>query len=270
MAEFLNKDNVELIWEIILDAEEITSMHDVNNPHFKNFFISQVKEFYQRERVHNQELMVLNKKFITNIIDITRSKNTEKNIINKNPELITFENIQEERQNTFNNEYKQKTNEFKDAIKLKIPSQLDFTEKKDTPIIEMEKLISQTLAQRNFDIEQINKNNPSPLPSTKHIQNPDSSSSSSTIKYIKIDKDELNVKNEVIDLQPKHVSWEENNIVHNIFSKLKLIDREKIDYEPTSSSFNENMELNIKFDSLNMKIDDLSNTINQILKILTS
>ena len=109
-TDFLTKDNVELIWEIIIDDEGIRKIHDINNPNFKKFFISQIRGFNQLEGVQN--LMQLNKMFITNIIDIATSARPKQEQITesvqreriKEKELITYENIQSDRQTKFEND----------------------------------------------------------------------------------------------------------------------------------------------------------------------
>ena len=248
-TDFLTKENVELLWEIILDDEGIKRIHDVNNPNFQNFFINQVQVF---KHSGFQDLMNMNKMFITNIIDIATSVKERPREREQDNGLITYENIQTDRQTKFDKEYKQKAFEFQDAIKLVVPEQLDFTEKKDIPIIEMERLISETIAQRNFDINKILKDVPSPLNKPKQQNH-------NQIKYIKIDKNNLDINNEVIDLQPKKVTWdnkveeidipEEN--VPNIFSKLKLIPQK--------------VENNIDF-----FIDEVSNELSETIKKLDS
>ena len=116
----------------------------------------------------------------------------------------------------------------------------------------MERLISETIAQRNFDINKILKDVPSPLNQPKQQNH-------NQIKYIKIDKNNLDINNVVIDLQPKKVTWdnkveeidipEEN--VPNIFSKLKLIPQK--------------VENNIDF-----FIDEVSNELSETIKKLDS
>jgi hypothetical protein len=261
-TDFLTKENVELLWEIILDDEGIKRIHDINNPNFQNFFINQLRGF-QHSGI--QDLINMNKMFITNIIDIATTSVKERPR-EKEKELITYENIQTDRQTKFDNEYKQKAFEFQDAIKLVVPEQLDFTEKKDIPITEMERLISETIAQRNFDINKILKDVPPPPLNQPKQQN------HNQIKYIKIDKNNLNINNEVIDLQQKKVSWnnevEEIEIdeekVPNIFSKLKLIPQKvenNIDEVP-----NELSETIKKLDSLTTSVAKILNILEKLNK----
>jgi hypothetical protein len=283
-TDFLTKDNVELIWEIIIDDEGIRNIHDINNPNFKNFFISQIRGFNQLEGVQN--LMQLNKMFITNIIDIATSARPKQEKINesvqkereKEKELITYENIQSDRQTKFENDYKQKSFEFQDAIKLIVPPQVDFTEKKDIPITEMERLISETIAQRNFETNNIFKDIPPPtsVENKGHRQN--QLQDTSKIKYIKIDKSDLNIKNEIIELHPKKVSWGENmeqeqeqykeeqeqykeeqddKEIVSIFSKLKMIPIKKVE----NNIKNNNIEMLLLIE----KMDLLNEKLNKIL-----
>ena len=81
---------------------------------------------------------------------------------NDNDIPITFEDLQTLKRDQFNNELNKKQEEFQELFQKKVPEILNFKEEIDKPIHEMENLISQTISQRSFDIEQINKTMPVP------------------------------------------------------------------------------------------------------------
>ena len=175
---------------------------------------------------------------------------------------ITAEDIQTSRMNEFEKQFAERQNEFSRAMTLKVPEKPAFNDELDKPIGEMEDLIARTLAQRNFDIEQIQQNinkekvktflqsqetsiKNEKLETQKNMQqilNPVYNVSENEVKYIKIGSEDLPQINDAIDIQrsqnieKRQVSWadEENikltiggSVEPNIFSKLKMKPREK-------------------------------------------
>jgi DNA recombination protein RmuC len=106
----------------------------------------------------------MNKEYISYINQLYNTPITNNNI------PVTFEDLQSLKRDKFNNELNQKKEEFQELFQKKIPEILNFKEEIDKPIHEMEDLISQTIAQRSFDIEQINKTLPPPKLDENSIQ----------------------------------------------------------------------------------------------------
>jgi hypothetical protein len=172
---------------------------------------------------------------------------------------------------------------------LPVPPTPDFSDKKDEPLSEIEVEVKKYMAQRNYDVEQLNKTNANdnqasswlkpqetslkseklslPLPQLdkNHIPN-------NPIKYIKIDNETNVSKNviqkDVIDLNTKKkvISWADErtdeNIVNeiidqqietNIFSKLKTIPSKK----------DEISELKDEIKVLHQKLDLILNLMNK-------
>jgi len=75
--------------------------------------------------------------------------------------LITYEEIQNDRKSQFEKDFTKKQEEFEDFMTLKTPPVPEFSDpvgKTDKPIKEMDKIIKDMLAQRNYEVELINKN----------------------------------------------------------------------------------------------------------------
>jgi hypothetical protein len=155
----------------------------------------------------------MNKKFLTVFLSSGRTP-------------VTSEEIQQTKKAQFERELNAKQQEFHEAVNKVVPPVPKFQDDMDTPISEMERLIAETIAQRNFEMEQIHQ---------KHW-NPKQSQDSS-IKYITIGeevKPEDVFKKNDKEKEKKTLSWSPNLVedehiqfsinedpLQNIFSKLK-------------------------------------------------
>jgi hypothetical protein len=241
---FLSRENVEMIWELIADEDIMRNVNGQEMVNMQKLFLNDIRQFYQRESGSSKDLMNMNKQFI----EIMLQKMAKPAI---NPSLeasikmaITSEDIQTSRMNEFEKQFAERQNEFSKAMTLKVPEKPVFGDEMDKPIGEMEDLIARTLAQRNFDIEQIQQNinkeqvktflqsqetsiKNEKLETQKTMQqiikprqeeNPMYNIDKNEVKYIQIGQEELPQLNEVIDLQRvinerRQVSWaDEENI----------------------------------------------------------
>lgn len=168
---FISNKNSDLLFEVINTSKMMIDREKHNNEmnqfSFNKKFINLTK----------QELLIMNKEYISYINQLYNTK-----VNNNTP--ITFEELQNLKREKFNNELNKKQEEFQELFQKPVPEILNFKEEIDKPIHEMEELISQTIAQRSFDIEQINKIIPPPPPSIKQISWEDESSHKSTISNI--------------------------------------------------------------------------------------
>ena len=235
---FLSKDNVEMIWELIVDEEFTRNKTEKQMQDMQIFFITEIREFYEREKSRARDLMSLNKMFIENILQ-KLSNPVEPTIKLREPlreplrqQLVTAEDIQSSRMNEFEKQFAERQNEFSRSMALNVPEKPAFNDEMDKPIGEMEDLIARTLAQRNFDIEQIQQNvdkekvkgfltsQETSIKSEKgetnktmqQIFKPAYNIDKNEVKYIQIGQEELPQLNEVIDLQRvaserRQVSW---------------------------------------------------------------
>ena len=289
ISEFIKPDNVEILWEVILD-ENVINKNDPNQLiNIKNYFNNQLRTYYEGEKMNPNafDLFQLNKNFISNFITNIHTQQNQQNqqkpqltlktsVASGNygvqsltsgsqqkPDLITSDDIHTDRKNKFDHDLAARVNEFQSAMALPIPEAPMFSDKLDKPINEMEALIAQTLAQRNFEIEQIhkstNKNDAekwlkgeiTSIKSSKNApQQQQQINHSQEINYIQIGEnmDSNNITKDIITLPnniyspsnsnststlKKSISWatNDNNIklsiaeepAVNIFSKLKSV-----------------------------------------------
>jgi hypothetical protein len=291
--DFLNKENVDLIWEVILDAQVFDiNGHKQNIQDTHDLFIEQVRLFNQREKKNTssqtQTLIDMNKKFITGFLEKINYPTNESS--SSSGSVVTSQEIQNERKTAFEKELSKKRTEFDHAMNVTLPEPPNFKDNlTDQPIGgNMEMLIAQTLAQRNLELEKIhieNKNGMKPeqlkqflnpqetsIKNEKHIQANSTNhfEGGREIKYIQIGEpvDEP-LDNQIIDLNhppEKRISWAKENHVYefkknvdydndaNIFSKLK-----KVGVSGTKSMEEEIFELK-------EKISKMETTLEMVLK----
>jgi len=313
---FVSRENVEMLWELISDEDFMTIVREDELPNFQVRFVNDVKQFYQNEKASDLNLMDMNKKFVDNIFGYWRTKMTTQtqsvkqhsylpniatpNTYNQNQQKapdstqqITAEDIQNVRMKEFESQLAQKKNEFTSAMTHKIPDKPKFNDDMDTPIGQMEDLIAKTLAQRNFDISQIQMNIDKEKVETflksqdtsikaekvgSHKYNIDTSE----VKFIKIGTEEVDVPiTPTLDLlsspltEKKHISWaDEENIKLNIDSTTYI--RENNSSENSFFSKIKKRELNnetnpkeeLTLDVILKRIQELDNKMLEILSIL--
>jgi hypothetical protein len=283
--DFLTKINVQLLWEVVTDDDLLQNQPNEILQQISNTFEKNIRGFNEVEKKTSSNLMNMNKKFISLIMNranviISQSQNKNKN----KKEIITSSDLQTERQTIFEKELSQKQNEFSNAMSLPVPPVPKFTDDNlDKPINEMELEIKKALEQRKYDVEQLNKTL-SNTNADSWLKSQDTSikneklvpqiNKNNSIKYIKINNENIEnsiIKKDIIDLVPKkHISWQDENISlnmssenedilfeNNIFKKLKKITPEK------------SQEITItRLSILEEKIEEINNNINLILQLL--
>ena len=68
--QFLRNDNVELLWEVILDEEVLQPTDPAHISQVKKYFDDQIKSFYEKEKTNpnSSDLFQMNKFFISKFI----------------------------------------------------------------------------------------------------------------------------------------------------------------------------------------------------------
>lgn len=302
MSTFISKNNIDMLWEIVLDMDENLSKIQLEN--IRNSFMEEIIKFNNEMKNSNKNLIEMNKTFIyyflNNLLHQTKQNITQQPKIEKRKENITFEEIQNDRMNAFERELKIKQSDFEQSMVTPVPEQPNFKDKIDEPINEMEDLIAKTLAQRNFEIEQIQQSNVDKNEVEKWLKGEETSlkvekgiqkSQEQKFKYIKIGDEVKNIDKNIIEISPKkNISWGDNtthvlneNINNNITNNITNVGIEKerereeeknnifSKLKQTTLTTHENMYdkhyLELKEDvyNLNQKIDLLSEQINKIL-----
>ena len=161
---FANKENIQMLWDVISDEHQFRFLPPDIQSSVYTLFIHNIPGFYENEKHKNATLVDINKKYILLIvshIQKTYAHQPSKIKIHSDAPihgLITAEDIQQERKTRINHEFTRRQEDFDDSMTLKAPDVPDFTDKHtDQPIKEMDKLLKEMHAQRNYEVAQINR-----------------------------------------------------------------------------------------------------------------
>lgn len=282
---FLSKQNVELLWGVVTEEDLIKDQDKTTLDELRNLFVSNLKPFYDTRKNETNSLMEMNRNYIALL----------ENHIRRHYKLTpTRKGI-----NQFEKDLTMKQNEFTNSMAKPIPPTPNFTDPLDTPISEMELELKRIQEQRNYDIEQVNKNLQTNMKQNKSspsswLKSQETSVKTEKMNYIKISDREENssiLKNDVIDLNKpeKSISWPDEmdsitkisvpqqhrnevlstniNEIDSIFKKLKKIPDAPLPPILKDASTTKDSNVNIKLEE---KIDQLSQKVDQILEILSS
>jgi len=296
--DFITSENIEMIWDIVLDDIKPRLKSQEHFTNARGLFINQARLFFEREKNTPQNLMEMNKKFISLIMNSFRQANQQSQPQSQGKQLFKAEDIQAERMNAFEKGLAEKKNDFMSAMSVPVPEAPKFSDSsRDEPIGgAMEELIARTLAQRNFDVETIHKTANKedvekwlkPAETSVKMEKVQQNQQSATQLEEKQKQYQYNQPapkfiqiGEELPLAPsnkKQISWGENKEYEineiqleinetssgppNIFSRLKQIKE--------ASSLNEEETVEIKKEIKNMgeKIVNLEDKMNQILELL--
>jgi hypothetical protein len=265
ISNFLTKQNISMIWDVISDEDIFKFLSRDAQVKISDVFTSNLKGFYDNEILQNTTLIDTNKKFILLMLSFIKKNYSQKpskiTILEElsptnQKNLITYEEIQNDRKSQFDKDLSRHQEEFTNAMTLKVPPVPEFNDKlEETPITEMEKIIKEMTAQRNYEVEQINRGFNSQTqddnwlkPQETSIKNEkfvspslkqENANTNPKLKYLKIENEEVSLNNSN-NFEPKRsVTWgenatkefEENEIINNdnlieqnIFKKLKRVE----------------------------------------------
>jgi len=269
---FLNNENVKVLWDVVIDEDIIKRQSREFQENILNLFRSNLKGFYDVECKKTTNLVDMNKKYILLILNhankqiaqIAQNVKPEYKkikILDELPqkkvnELITYEEIQNDKRSQFEKDLNRRQEEFTNAMALPVPPVPKFTDNlEEGPISEIEKAIKELTSQRNYDVEQISKNNNTNLnsntdnwlksqetsvkndkmnPQLSNIKNGNTNVNNSInvnnsrLKYLKIDNN-LENENQIISLEKekqmspkKNVTWDLTNEVRENEVMLKM------------------------------------------------
>ena len=193
-----------------------------------------------------------------------RTINISDEVIEKEPYKV--EDIQASRQSEFERQMQQKKEEFESIASFKKPAELDFSEKpNEGKITEMQALIAETIAKRNFEVEQFQNANANPnfqsesetwlQPTNTSVKSEKVNANKTALsasEYRKPNYKEPNIRD-----SNKKVTWDEDNInINTNFNNMELV----IEETTPITNLNENENVNI----------NVNNIFNKLKKIPTS
>lgn len=279
VSKFLYKQNLNLLWEVLLDELRIDQTNKTILTNIRTVFEGNIQPFTKNTSVNsNIKLVNLNKQFLSQVVIAVnrlfpnlKQEQDFKRIQISSEELVNpykIEDIHEARKDDFENQLKIKRSEFEHSINLQKPKELDFTEKiDDGKIKEMDALIAETIARRNFDIEQINKVTNLNVEDPENWLNPQKITKNTSINTIEKTQGNQEIK--------------ENSDV-NFYSKLKLKQtdpksnaKKNVTWDDDDKLVNNNMSLIIEEilptnQLLNAdKMDILINKVDTLIDLIT-
>jgi len=275
MSTFTAKTNIDLLWDVLLEEPIIKNTTRAKKEMMYSALNNNIQKFYEKEKNNYSDLISLNKTFLSQMLKVLRSDSavTKNTNISKpaNNELYKVEDIQARRQQEFQQNLADRQHEFDNAITFNRPPVPNFAEKiEDEKIKGMDELIAKTVAQRNFEISQI------------HNQDVLPNNSQDPIKYIKIDQSRtVPITEDIIELtnqkkpEAKKLSWSNDVEVNYIEPYYKEVNNEnilnkfkKIPFEEKLSNYSQEYNsLLTKMNSMDLKIDLLTEHVNKILNL---
>ena len=296
VSNFLKRENVSLLWEVIMDDETIRNKQPAELSQINEVFNTNLKKFYDSSG-GNKNLTEMNKNYITVMMNFINNNFANKRMLpSQKKELVTYEDIQSDRLSQFEKDYNNRQQEFSKAMALPVPTAPNFSDKIDEPLSEIEAEVKRYMAQRNYDVDQLNKTFDSQETASNWLKPQETSlkaekmpilnsnintnnNTNSGIKHIKIDKsillNENVIQNDVIDLssssKKKSISWAKEL---DLDAKELDLDAKELDLDldlvkkelpKITTRFN---ELKNEINALNKKIDLLNTNVNLILNLL--
>lgn len=289
IGQFIQKDNVVMLWEVITDEEIFKYLTRDNQAKIYQLFLNNIQGFFNTEKIKTTSLVDINKKFILLILNYIRKNypiQPNKITIHQEPvkESITYEEIQNDRRHNFERDLNRRQEEFEEFMTIKTPNVPEFADKeRDKPIKEMDKILKEMRTSRNYEIEEINRNynnnaqidnwlkpQETSLKTEKNTNENkiEESQIYSRFKYLNslesenydMPKDKKNVSfSNVEDIKTFEIEQEEDD---NIFSKLKKISnnqKENINLDLKEIENNEDRitKLERELKNVNIKIDKI-------------
>ena len=300
-STFLSNQNVSMLWDVISDEDLFKFLSKENQNKILNIFSENLKNFFETETRNKSSLIDMNKKYILitlNIIKQNFQKQPSKIKIHEEisptsqKNLITYEEIQNEKKSQFEKDLNKRKEDFTSLLSVSVPPVPEFKDDyENVPITEMGKLIKEITAQRNYDVEQINKstnraNNDNWLKpqetsvknnknEIRQIQETKNNINENKLKHINVDNIKLNIVN---DADQKNVTWGNDEIINyettydnsvedsihekNIFNKLKKIHISKTTVNERFKDISPNIKQNISL--IVERMDKMSDEINQL------
>ena len=291
---FLHKENLNTLWDVISDEDIFKFLSRDIQSKVAELFSNNFKGFFEIEKTKTSSLVDINKKYIMLILNHIKKTYTQQmpnkiKILDETPskEIITAEELHNERKSQFDKDLFKRQEEFENIMVVKSPPVPNFLDKyEDKPIGEMDKIIKDMTAKRNYDVEQITKNSvvddnwlkpqETSVKSEKITKGPQQIKESQQINESRFKY--LNADNQQQSPTKKNVTWGNNTetsdseIEENLFKKLKRIKQPEIEFENNISlsfeEINNNVNNDDKIRELQSEVKTLNSKLDMIIELL--
>lgn len=301
IKQFTEKQNIQMLWDVVSDEDIFTFLTPDIQSKIYNLFLNNIQGFFELERTKTNSLVDLNKKYILlilNHIKKTYPYQPSKIKIYNEPiakQLITYEEIQNDKKTQFDKDFIKRQEEFENSMTIKVPQVPDFTDKEsDKPIKEMDKIVKEMLAQRNYEVEQINRtyNTSNKVDNWLKPQETSLKKLNQEIKEQSINDNKFKYLNQFNEVSSqtntkKNVSFSNNDEIKtfsietninedeediSIFSKLKKINKQddNINLELHEPIIKENNFNEDRIAKLERNVNNLNEKMDKIINLLTN
>jgi hypothetical protein len=291
---FLHKENLNTLWDVISDEDIFKFLSRDIQSKVAELFTNNFKGFFEIEKTKTSSLVDINKKYIMLILNHIKKTYTQQmpnkiKILDETPskEIITAEELHNERKSQFDKDLFKRQEEFENIMAVKAPPVPNFLDKyEDKPIGEMDKIIKDMTAKRNYDVEQITKNSvvddnwlkpqETSIKSEKMTKEPQQIKESQQInesrfKYLNMDIQQQSPTK-------KNVTWGNNTdtsdseIEENLFKKLKKVKQPEMEFKNNISlsfeEINNNVNNDDKIRELQSEVKTLTTKLDMIIELL--
>ena len=273
-STFLSKQNISMLWDVISDEDLFKYLTKENQHNIINIFSDNLKNFYEAEIKNKSSLIDMNKKYVLITLNIIKQnyqgkqpnkiKILEEILPNSQKNLITYEEIQNEKKSQFEKDLNKRKEELTNFMSISVPPVPEFKDNYDNyPITEMEKLIKEMTEQRNYDVEQINRT--TTVTNTDNWLKPQETSIKNDKQLIKERKD---LKNVTSNLEQKNVTWGNNEIINSEISEISEISDKLFSKLKKKQNNESNIEIKQSIALMISRIDKISEEINQMREYL--
>ncbi len=248
MTSFLNKQNIELLWDVLLDELNVNKSNTVLIQNIKLVFDKNIGLFSSKLNP-KISIMVANKHFLSQMVIAINKlfpKEQPKLIKISDEEVLEpykIEDIQTARKQEFESQYELRKNDFDSFMNTPKPKEINLSYNiSEEKITSMDSLVADKMAERERDIlispdpnaqKWLQSFETSVKPQQQDNNINKNTNSGQRLKHIQID----NTNNISLNIseKPKKVTWNDENetnlSVTNIFSKLKTLDKTEDKYE---------------------------------------
>jgi len=276
----MQKKNINLLWDIIISIENFKFLSKTLQNDVQQYFLQNISTFLFNDQQNTYSLIDLNKKYISFISSYIKKlyphKTNKIKILN---EPITQKDFHATKMNQFERDLQQKQAEFTNIIKTVVPPKPDFLDvNNDKPIENIEDLLKNITAQRNYDntiFNQQQNNTQSQNIQSQNIQSQNIQSQniqSQNTQSQNIQSQNIQSQNnETQNQNKKNISWSlEEEIIPNKQDNI-LLNFEDNFLDNTNKIQNEReniFDLKFEIQNLNNKLNNINIQINEIYNII--
>jgi len=284
LNQFIQKENIQMLWDVVSDEDIFKFLSPDIQSKIYGLFVNNIKGFFEVEKTKANSLVDVNKKYILlilNHIKQTYPYQPSKIKIHSEPpvkELITYEEIQNDRKSQFDKDLSKRQEEFEDFMAVKPPPVPEFADpvgKTDKPIKEMDKIIKDMLAQRNYEVEQINRSYNNYNTNTNNSNNINSNSNINSNWNINsnpnINSNEVNNWLKPQETSLKSEKFQGHTEEPQNYSKFKFLNELDPALSPTNNkknvSFSNNNQVNTFMSESLLEDDEDNNLFSKLKKV---